>query len=205
MKNKFNLLKITILGLIIGVILVNGLLPPVLAITPREAENNAIVPGATNKESNSQPSGSTVTQRQAENNATTPGGATNKESNSQPSGSTTTQRQAENNNTAPNTLRNAKKGKKCGDVKTSIIQCSEGEENQIIYLLKRAIYILYGVIGVLAVVMIIVAGVIYTAAGDSDEKVRTAKTMIKNTVIGIILFMFMTIILEFLIPGGVFR
>ena len=63
----------------------------------------------------------------------------------------------------------------------------------------------YGIIGVLAVVMIIVAGVIYATAGDSDEKVRTAKTMIKNTVIGIILFMFMTIILEFLIPGGVFR
>ena len=53
--------------------------------------------------------------------------------------------------------------------------------------------------------MIIVAGVIYATAGDSDEKVRTTKTMIKNTVIGIILFMFMTIILEFLIPGGVFR
>ena len=195
MKNKFNLLKITILGLITGVILVNGLFSPVLAITPREAEHNAIAPGATNKESNSQPSGSTTTRRQAENNNTA----------SQPSGSTTTRRQAENNNTAPNTLRNAKKGKKCGDVKTSIIQCSEGEENQIIYLLKRAIYILYGVIGVLAVVMIIVAGVIYATAGDSDEKVRTAKTMIKNTVIGIILFMFMTIILEFLIPGGVFR
>lgn len=175
MKNKFNLLKITILGLITGVILVNGLFSPVLAIPPRQAENNATTPGATNKESNSQPSDSTTTQRRSENN------------------------------TAPNTSDNTGKGKKCGDVKTSIIQCSEGEENQIIYLLKRAIYIFYGIIGVLAVVMIIVAGVIYATAGDSDEKVRTAKTMIKNTVIGIILFMFMTIILEFLIPGGVFR
>ena len=179
MKNKFNLLKITILGLTMvglsGVVLISAS-QSVLAITPREAEHNAIVPGATDKESNSQPSDST-----------------------------TTQRQTENNNTAPNTSDNTGKGKKCGDVKTSIIQCSEGEENQIIYLLKRAIYIFYGIIGVLAVVMIIVAGVIYATAGDSDEKVRTAKTMIKNTVIGIILFMFMTIILEFLIPGGVFR
>ncbi len=178
MKNKFNLLKITILGLTMvglsGVVLISAS-QSVLAITPREAEHNAIVPGATNKESNSQPSDSTTTQRRSENN------------------------------TAPNTSDNTGKGKKCGDVKTSIIQCSEGEENQIIYLLKRAIYIFYGIIGVLAVVMIIVAGVIYATAGDSDEKVRTAKTMIKNTVIGIILFMFMTIILEFLIPGGVFR
>lgn len=178
MKNKFNLLKITILGLTMvglsGVVLISAS-QSVLAITPREAEHNAIVPGATNKESNSQPSDSTTTQRRSENN------------------------------TAPNTSDNTGKGKKCGDVKTSIIQCSEGEENQIIYLLKRAIYIFYGIIGVLAVVMIIVAGVIYATAGDSDEKVRTAKAMIKNTVIGIILFMFMTIILEFLIPGGVFR
>lgn len=95
--------------------------------------------------------------------------------------------------------------KKCGDVQTSIIECGETDENSIIYLLKRAIYILYGVVGVLAVVMIIVAGTIYATAGESEEKVKTAKTMIKNTVIGILLFMFMTMILEFLIPGGIFR
>lgn len=94
--------------------------------------------------------------------------------------------------------------KKCGDVQTSIIECGETDENSIIYLLKRAIYILYGVVGVLAVVMIIVAGAIYATAGDSEEKVKTAKTMIKNTIIGILLFMFMTMILEFLIPGGIF-
>lgn len=94
--------------------------------------------------------------------------------------------------------------KKCGDVQTSIIECGETDENSIIYLLKRAIYILYGVVGVLAVVMIIVAGTIYATAGDSEEKVKTAKTMIKNTIIGILLFMFMTMILEFLIPGGIF-
>lgn len=95
--------------------------------------------------------------------------------------------------------------KRCGDVKTSIIECGETEENQIIYLLKRTVYILYGVVGVLATVMIIAAGVIYATAGDSEDKVKTAKTMIKNTVIGILLFMFMSMILEFLIPGGVFR
>lgn len=94
--------------------------------------------------------------------------------------------------------------KKCGDVQTSIIECGETDENSIIYLLKRAIYILYGVVGVLAVVMIIVAGAIYATAGDSEEKVKTAKTMIKNTIIGILLFMFMSIIFEFLIPGGIF-
>lgn len=96
--------------------------------------------------------------------------------------------------------------KRCGDVKTSTIDCGDiQQENQIIYLLKRAVTIMYGLIGVTAVVMIIAAGVLYTTAGDSEEQVRKAKGMIKNTVLGILLFMFMTMILEFLIPGGVFR
>lgn len=96
-------------------------------------------------------------------------------------------------------------GKTCGGTQTSIIGCDpEGDENPIIALLKEAIKILYLVIGILAVVMVMVAGAIYAMAGDSEERVKTAKTMIKNTVIGILLYVFMTVILNFLVPGGVF-
>lgn len=94
--------------------------------------------------------------------------------------------------------------KKCGNVSTSIISCPEGDENQIIFLLKRVVNIFYGIIAVLAVLMIIVAGAIYATAGDQDDKVKLAKSMIKNTVIGILLYVFMTVILNFLIPGGIF-
>lgn len=92
----------------------------------------------------------------------------------------------------------------CG-TDTSIIRCDpNSDENPIINLLQQAVKILYGVIGVLAVVVIMIAGVIYGTAGDQEDRIRTAKTMIRNTIIGILLYVFMTVILNFLVPGGVF-
>ncbi|MDO4902584.1 MAG: hypothetical protein Q4A21_03490 [bacterium] len=59
-------------------------------------------------------------------------------------------------------------------------------------------------IGVSATLSIVIAGVIYaTAAGDSG-KVSKAKTMIMNTVIGLVAYAFMWAFLQWLIPGGVF-
>lgn len=117
----------------------------------------------------------------------------------------------QNNNTQSNSIntnrsQNSSSGtKKCGNTETTIIGCDpENGESAIITLLKMAINILYMIIGVLAVVMVMIAGGIYATAGDSEDKVKTAKTMIKNTMIGIFLYIFMTMILNFLIPGGVF-
>ncbi len=112
------------------------------------------------------------------------------------------------NNSSEEKKTNSSTGSKgnngCG-TDTSIIKCDPGsDENPIINLLQQAVKVLYGVIGVLAVVVIMVAGVIYGTAGDREDRVKLAKTMITNTVIGILLYVFMTVILNFLIPGGVF-
>lgn len=93
--------------------------------------------------------------------------------------------------------------KKCGNTETAILEC-DNTENSIALLLKQAVQILYAVIGVLSVVMVMVAGLIYATAGEHEERVKLAKTMIRNTIIGIVLYMFMTVILNFLVPGGVF-
>lgn len=113
-----------------------------------------------------------------------------------------------NNNSSEEKKTNSSTGSKgnngCG-TDTSIIKCDPGsDENPIINLLQQAVKVLYGVIGVLAVVVIMVAGVIYGTAGDREDRVKLAKTMITNTVIGILLYVFMTVILNFLVPGGVF-
>ena len=106
--------------------------------------------------------------------------------------------------TTPNASTNSKGNNGCG-TDTSIIKCDPGsDENPIINLLQQAVKVLYGVIGVLAVVVIMVAGVIYGTAGDREDRVKLAKTMITNTIIGILLYVFMTVILNFLVPGGVF-
>ena len=112
------------------------------------------------------------------------------------------------NNSSEEKKTNSSTGSKgnngCG-TDTSIIKCDPGsDENPIINLLQQAVKVLYGVIGVLAVVVIMVAGVIYGTAGDREDRVKLAKTMITNTVIGILLYVFMTVILNFLVPGGVF-
>lgn len=113
-----------------------------------------------------------------------------------------------NNNSSEEKKTNSSTGSKgnngCG-TDTSIIKCDPGsDENPIINLLQQAVKVLYGVIGVLAVVVIMIAGVIYGTAGDREDRVKLAKTMITNTVIGILLYVFMTVILNFLVPGGVF-
>lgn len=94
-------------------------------------------------------------------------------------------------------------GKSCGGTSTALIDCDDSE-NGLVSLIKMVVGILYTVIGILAVVMVMAAGVVYATAGENANQVSLAKTMIRNTVIGILLYVFMTVILNFLVPGGVF-
>lgn len=102
------------------------------------------------------------------------------------------------------------KGKNCGGTKTNVIGCDGAdnsskdiEKNAIFVLLKELIKWLSAMVGVVAVVMIMISGFIYATAGEKDEQVKQAKTMMTNTIIGLILYIFMTVILNFLVPGGI--
>jgi hypothetical protein len=64
--------------------------------------------------------------------------------------------------------------------------------------------VLMGAVGIAAVGALIYAGIMYSSAGGESSQVQKAKTTIKDTVIGIVAFSFMIIILNFVIPGGVF-
>ena len=96
---------------------------------------------------------------------------------------------------------------KCAGVDTSLIDCSDiaANENPVMYLLRKVFNILLYVAGVLAVLSLMVAGTIYATAAQNEDRVRFAKGMIRNTVIGLLAYLFMAVILNFLIPGGVFR
>ena len=99
----------------------------------------------------------------------------------------------------------------CG-TPTSIIKCDtivdkDGKtikNNGIVVLLTMAIKIMTGLVGAIAVVMLIYAGLIYATAADSQEKVKQSKEYITNVVIGLLLYIFLFAILNYLIPGGVF-
>lgn len=98
---------------------------------------------------------------------------------------------------------------KCGDVDTAIISCNETggggiEQSGLMGLLRIVINIMAISVGVLAVGALVYAGILYASARDSQEQVQKAKDMMRNTIIGIVLFAGMYSIVQFLVPGGVF-
>jgi hypothetical protein len=67
------------------------------------------------------------------------------------------------------------------------------------------IQFLSGAIGLVIVLMIVIGGIQYiTSAGDPGA-VKAAKGRIVNAITGLVLFILMFAILNFLIPGGVFQ
>lgn len=62
---------------------------------------------------------------------------------------------------------------------------SEGEYSlKLCVLLLKIQQILYGLSLSIAVVFIIIGGIIYITAGDNEDKIKTAKKMIVNALIG---------------------
>ena len=59
-------------------------------------------------------------------------------------------------------------------------------------------------IGIVAVGAIGYAGFLYATASDNEGQVKQAKEMIRNTAIGIVMYGLMYVLLQFLVPGGVF-
>lgn len=95
----------------------------------------------------------------------------------------------------------------CGNVETSIIDCSSANDttgSSVVALLVTAIQVLTGAVGIVAIGALIYAGILYSAASGNSSQVAKAKELIANTVIGLVLFAGMALLLNYLIPGGLF-
>lgn len=66
-------------------------------------------------------------------------------------------------------------------------------------LIGKMISIGLGVVGIVLVIMIVYAGILYMTAGGEDAKIKTAKKMITQSVIGIILMVSAYAIANFII------
>ena len=93
---------------------------------------------------------------------------------------------------------------KCGGAETSVISCKGEGSTAIINIIKQVIKILTAGIGVAAVGAVIYGAFLYTTSEGSPDKIKKAREVWTNTVIGIIMFAFMVAITNFIIPGGVF-
>ena len=92
----------------------------------------------------------------------------------------------------------------CGSTKTQLVSCDAqtgvGTINSIISMVLSVMTIL---IGVVATGGLAYAGVIYASAGDDQSKVSEARVIIRNVVIGIILYGLTIGIISWLLPGSV--
>ncbi len=71
-------------------------------------------------------------------------------------------------------------------------------------LLMFALNILTALVGVVAVGALGWAGFLYATASNNANQVTKAKEMIRDVVIGLVAYALMYVLLQFLIPGGVF-
>lgn len=99
----------------------------------------------------------------------------------------------------------------CGGVQTSIIGCSQqggnnasAKDSGIWGVLLLVLNILTAGVGIAAVGGIVYAAILYTTASDRSAQVEQAKNTIRDVVIGIAAYAGMYLLLNFLIPGGIF-
>lgn len=109
----------------------------------------------------------------------------------------------------------AQTGDKNCEVDTSVVSCDDrldssgkvkdGIEGTGLWsILILTLNILIGVIGITALAGIVYGSVMYASAGGNQAQVVKAIEIIRNVVIGVIVFALMWSVLNFLIPGGVF-
>lgn len=93
----------------------------------------------------------------------------------------------------------------CAGADTSVISCDGEGSTALINIVKQVIQILTAGVGVAAVGAVIFGAVLYTTSEGSPDKVKKAREIWTNTVIGLLMFAFMVTITNFIIPGGVFN
>lgn len=77
-------------------------------------------------------------------------------------------------------------------------------DNYLVIMAKWAINILSAVVGVVAVGVIVMAGIQYSSSAGDPGKTAVAKKRMVNAIIALVTFMFLYIGLQWLIPGGLF-
>ncbi len=95
-------------------------------------------------------------------------------------------------------------GTSCGETQTQYISCdSETGVAAINDLIRIAVIVLSTLIGIVAVGGLVYAAVLYASARDSQSQIGDAITIIRNIVIGLLLYGFTLAIMNWLMPGSV--
>jgi hypothetical protein len=87
---------------------------------------------------------------------------------------------------------------------TTAKEClNQGKSGEIMNALSIILNVLSGFVGLAAVIMLIVAGIQYSASNGDAAGVKAAKTKIGNVLLGLVAYIFLYAFLQWLIPGGI--
>ena len=90
----------------------------------------------------------------------------------------------------------------CGGVQVSDAfgNCPAGTSNPIYALVEKIVSYASGVLGLVIVLMIVIAGLQYVVSDGSPDTAKAAKDRIRNALTGLVLFLLMYAILQALLP-----
>lgn len=92
----------------------------------------------------------------------------------------------------------------CGGVETAYIECDATGNGSIVNMLLAIVNFIAVGVGILTVGGIIWGGMVYASSNGDANRVKQAKTIIVNAIVGLILFFFMYAFINYLVPGGLF-
>lgn len=95
-------------------------------------------------------------------------------------------------------------GSSCAGTTTSVISC-DSESNGIQAMLLQFTNFFFAGVGVLCVIGVVLGGIVYITAGGDTGRTKQGITYIVNSVIGLVIFIFLFMLLNFLVPGGFFN
>lgn len=87
--------------------------------------------------------------------------------------------------------------------------CSSATEDNpkksvVFTLLEWVLGIMSAGVGIVAVAAFVYAGIMYSSASNKPDQVKKAKDIMTQTVIGLVVFAIMALVIQWLVPGGVF-
>ncbi len=94
---------------------------------------------------------------------------------------------------------------RCGKARVNLLACGTDEGNLAFQnLLKIAAIVLSFAVGAAAVAGLAWASVLYAKAEDNEGNVAASKELIRNIVIGLLLYVLLLALVNWLVPGGLF-
>lgn len=113
-------------------------------------------------------------------------------------GSRTTTRQVDDSG------KNRSKSGNCAGEKTDYFACSGDGVTAIVGIVKIIVLIVSVGVGIVAVGGLVYGAILYASAQDSQDQISKSIKVIRSVITGLLLYMFMVAIINFLVPGGVF-